>query len=88
MFALSHQSPWKKYKRFTLWHEDYGLPYSIRINGINIARYDRTKINKVKKCIDPLTVTITREEAGHKFEAHDKLHVVTLSKKQTKIIRN
>ena len=86
MFALSHKSPWKKYKRFTLWHEDYGKPYNIRINSINIVKYDRTKINKVKKCIDPLTVTITREEAGHKFEAHDKLHQIKLSKKQTKIV--
>lgn len=85
MFALSYKSPWLKYKRFTLWHEDYGKPYSIRINGINIARYDRTYEKKVKKCIDPLTVKITRKKAGHKFDASDKLHYIKFSKKQQKI---
>jgi len=86
MFALSYKSPWNKYKRFTQWFEKYGKPYSIRINGIDIKRYDRTKGNKVKKCIDPLTVHITRKEAGHKFDAVDKLHIIELSKKQQKVI--
>lgn len=87
MFALSYKSPWKKYKRFTSWHINYGKPYTIRVNGYNIQQYDRTHEDKVKKRIKPLTVTITRKEAGHKYEAKDKLHHIKLSKKQKKIIK-
>lgn len=87
MFALSYKTPWLKYKRFTAWHGKYGKPYNMRINNYNIIQYDRTHIKKVKKCIDPFTVTITCKEAGHKFEAEDKLHHIKLSKKQNKIIK-
>ena len=87
MFALSHKSPWSNYKRFTLWHLDYGIPYSIRINMIDIKQYDRTHQQKVKKCIDPFTVKITRKEAGHVYEAKDKLHYIDISKKQSKVTK-
>ena len=86
MFAISSKSPWKDYSRFTLWHKDYGEPYQIRINHINITRYDRTKVEKIKKDLKKLTVTITQEEAGHTFFAQDEIHDIQMNKKQIKII--
>ncbi len=84
MLALSDHSPWKKYKRFTLWHEDYGRLYTMRINGLDIKMYDRTKEEKVLKDVKKITVSITREEAGHIHEAVDRCVPIALSKKQTK----
>ena len=86
MLALSDYSPWKRYSRFTLWFEDYGRPYSIRINQIDIKQYDRTHEAKVLKDVKKITVTITRKEAGHKYEANDVLVNIPLSKKQTKFV--
>jgi hypothetical protein len=87
MFATSSFSTWNRYKRFTLWHEDYGMPYTMRINNITITKYDRTIVKKVKKDIKKYTVKIAQEEAGHKFFAKDKIHDIELSKKQSKIIK-
>ena len=86
MFKLSYVSPWRHYKRFTLWYQDYGKLYQIRINNISINQYDRTIEHKVKKDVKKYIVTITRKEAGHKYEPTDELHDVPLSKKQKKII--
>lgn len=87
MFALSHKSPWRKYRRFTEWHRDYGRPYTIKIQDKNIKQYNRTIINKVKKDVEKFIVTITRKEAGHKFEAVDKLYHIKLPKVQQDIVK-
>ena len=87
MFALSYNSPWKHYTRFTLWHEDYGLPYQMKIAGFNVTKYERTKVKKIRKVIKKYTVTITQVEAGHKFFAKDKIHLINMTRKQEKIIR-
>jgi len=93
MFALSYYSPWVRYRSFAVWHKDYGIAYK-KIIGYDAdtekhrytQAYDRVKNKKVKKCMKPLTVKITRKEAGHKFEAEDKLHHIPLSKEQSEII--
>jgi len=94
MFALSFYSPWVKYRSFNIWHKDYGIAYK-KIIGYDpdtekhkyTPGYDRVKNKKVKKCIKPLTVKITRKEAGHKYEAEDKLHNIPLSKEQLDIVK-
>ena len=87
MLALSSFSPWKKFKRFTLWHKKYGKPYKIRINGFDITKYDRTKEQKVLDKVEKFVVPITRKEAGHIHEATDRLVYLPLSKKQDKFYK-
>ena len=87
MLALSDHSPWSRYPRFTLWFEDYGKPYTMKINMIEVKKYDRTQEEKVMKDVRKYTVTITRKESGHVHEATDKLIEVPQSKEQRKIYR-
>jgi len=87
MLALSDRSPWAAYPRFTLWHQDYGRPYSIRINGLNVNKYDRTQEEKVLADVGKYTVTITRKEAGHRHEATDRLVELPLTRRQDKMYR-
>ena len=87
MLALSDHSPWSSYKRFTLWHEDYGRLYTMKLNGYNVKMYDRVKDEKILADVEHLTVTMTRKEAGHKHEATDTLVDIPMSKKQNKFYR-
>ena len=87
MLALSDNSPWSDYKRFTLWHEDYGKHYTLKIAGNNIKKYDRTLEEKVLADVEKYIVTITNEEGGHVHEAVDKPIKIELSKKQTKFYK-
>ena len=88
MLALSNNSPWKRYSRFTEWFNDgYGKPYSLRIGMHDIAQYDRTNERKVLRNVRKLTVKITRAEAGHIHEAIDEQVEIQLSKKQKKFYK-
>jgi len=87
MFALSEHSPWKNYSRFTLWHEVYGKPYTMRLNGFNVKKYDRVYEERVLADVEKYKVTLTRKEAGHVHEATDKIIHIPLSKKREKFYR-
>lgn len=83
MLALSDYSPWKRYDRFTKWFLDgYGKPYTMRLNGYDVWMYDKVYDDRILKEVESITVTMTREEAGHKHEAVDNIVNITLSKKQ------
>lgn len=90
--ALSCKSPFAKYKNYTTWHKDYGVPYN-KVIGYDEKRrkpkttagWDKGNTNKIKKAIEHLVVSITQEEAGHKYFAKDKLHYIPLSHRQQRI---
>lgn len=82
MLALSDYSPWAKYSRFTLWHQDYGRPYTMQINGYSVTKYDRTKEERILRKMKRYTVVITRKEAGHVHESEDHLELIPQTKKQ------
>lgn len=87
MLALSSYSPWKRYKKFTDWFVDYGKAYSLRINGFDVKKYDRTIEKRILKVMTPYTVTITRADGGHIHEATDKLVAIPLNKQQMKFYK-
>ena len=65
----------------------YGKPYSKKINGEYREQYDRTKSEKVLRSVDHLIVSITSEEAGHKYHAVDIPTTIELSKKQHRLCK-
>lgn len=86
MLALSPDSPWRDYPRYTLWHQFYGIPYQIKIaGGMLVNQWDRVKDDKIMKDIEHLIVSMTRSDAGHKFEPSDKLHYVDMTEEQEEI---
>lgn len=86
MLALSPDSPWKQYPRYTLWHQFYGIPYQIKIaGGMKVQQWDRVKDEMVMRDIEHLIVSMTRADAGHKFEPKDKLHKIDMNSFQDEI---
>jgi len=90
--ALSCKSPFVQYKNYTAWHKDYGIPYNKVIGYDERKRkpktakgWDKGNTKKIQKDIEHLIVTITQEEAGHKYFAQDKLHHIPLSHRQQRI---
>ena len=86
MLALSPDSPWNNYKSYTKWHSDYGIPYKKKVaNGLLVNGWDRVKDTKIWDSIKHLVVQMTRAEAGHKFDAVDKIHKIPLNKYQQEL---
>lgn len=86
-FVLWHKSPWAQHKNFYSWHKEYGVPYSLEINGIKIPQYDKTREDKVLPGILSLFITKTRAELGFEQEPEDVLHYVELGE-DTKSVYN
>lgn len=78
-FKLSSWSPWNRHSNFYRWFQIYGKPYTIEINGIPIAQYDRADYDMIIGCVDHLFVTGTREELGFEHEPEDIIHWIELS---------
>lgn len=76
--AISDWSPWSQYKNFYRWFDVYGIPYSIRIEGIETKQYNKTK-DIAWEHVKHLFVTKTRAELDFEHEPEDKLHYVELS---------
>lgn len=77
-FALSAWSPWRRYKNFYKWFADYGLAYTIEIQGIPRTQYDRAKIDDIISDTEHLFITATRKELGFKHEPEDRIHYIQL----------
>lgn len=75
-FALCDWSPWARYRSFYQWHNVYGIPYTLPINGINVPQYDKVKTDKVRTDVDALFVTATRASLGFQHEPVDVLHYI------------
>lgn len=86
-FALSSFSPWKSYKNFYAWFEDYGKPYTIEVNGVMANQYDSAQDDKIRDSVQHLFITKTRAELGFEVEPEDRLHYIELSDK-TKVAYN
>lgn len=77
-FALSSFSPWRKYKNFYSWFEEYGIPKTIYIHSRRIIQYNNTHKMKVLRSISHLFVTKTRKALGFKYEPIDDLCFISL----------
>ena len=84
---LSAHSPWRMYSSFYQWHKDYGIPYSIKINGLPIKQYDRIDEASFWAILDRFVVTITREEGGHIVKPVDVTIDIPLTKRQKKFYK-
>lgn len=73
-FKLCSYGPWNRYTTFYKWFKDYGIPYTMEINGIEVPQYTRTKAEKVLKDIEGLFTTKTRQELGFEHEPEDVIH--------------
>jgi hypothetical protein len=83
--ALSSWSPWKRYKSFYRWYDDYavrdknGNTETIRIAGRDLQTYKRVNHLKAMKEVEHLFVTRTRKSLGFAQEPKDVLHYLELT---------
>lgn len=82
--GLSSWSPFK-FPRFTKFFEEYGIPSKIYTGTREVPSYKKTKVDKIKRDMQHLVVTLTRKDTGHKHESKDVLHRVGMKKWQKKI---
>jgi hypothetical protein len=76
--ALSSYSPWKQYKNFFKWFNHYGIPEMIMIRGQQVNQYNKVDDAMVRKSVDHLFVSTTRQEQGFEHEPSDVIHWVEL----------
>jgi hypothetical protein len=85
-FALSNWSPWKKYKNFYAWYQDYAK-LTIKgdfkrkfFRGLSAIDYTAVQNDRIFAKVEKYFVRATRKEADLKFEPKDQLHFIKLSK--------
>ena len=84
-FKLSKWSPWASYQNYYDWYKVYakrdakGNTETIWINSRPTETYTCLQDKLVKSCVDHLFITMTRKEAGFKYEPVDKVHYVKLA---------
>jgi len=75
-FAMSDNSPWSEYSSFYKWHKDYGFSYTIRVQGRELTRYDKTDEVRIGADTKPYMVTMTKQDAGFDVIVNEHLHDV------------
>lgn len=75
---VSSFSPFRSYSSFYAWHMHYGKPYTIKVNGFDLAQYDRTKDDEIIAATKHLFITATRAELGFEHEPEDQVHYIDL----------
>jgi len=81
--ALSNYTPFK-YKRFTLFFEEYGIPSTIYTGLRRLPSYKKTKIDKIENDMKHLVVRLRRV---HEFESQDITHQIPFTSQQEKIAK-
>lgn len=76
---VSSYSPFRSYATFYAWHSHYGKPYTIKVNGFDLAQYDRVKDEEIIQATQHLFIKATRAELGFEHEPTDQVHYVELS---------
>jgi len=78
--ALSHWSPFKKYKDYYAWWREYGIPNQLYLHGRYIEQWNKVDNDRVWEEVKHLFITKTRIELGFEQEPEDKLHYIELDK--------
>lgn len=83
--SISKWTPFK-HKNFYAFFRQFGIPYTIKITGVDRPQYDKFK-PELLQAIDEFTVYMTQEEAGisKDVQAVDKLHYIELGAETKKL---
>lgn len=76
---LSRYSPWACYPNFYRWFDDYGIPETQFISGMQIKKYNKTKTELFDSVFKEYFVFMSRKEAGFEHHPEDILHYVELN---------
>jgi superfamily II DNA or RNA helicase len=71
-------SPFKQYKTFYKWANDYVNVKQIMIAGNKINDYSNALIDKIEKIIEPNFIRFTQQEAGFTQTVQEQIHFVEM----------
>lgn len=74
---VSHHSPFTE-SNFYKWAKVYVDKYTIKLNGFDVTRYDRTNKEMIEDKINPLKVTMTQSEAGFTSKVREHFETVQM----------
>jgi hypothetical protein len=75
--SVSHHSPFAE-SNFYKWAKVYVDKYTIKLNGFDVTRYDRTNKELIEQKINPLKVTMTQSESGFTSKVREHFETVQM----------
>ena len=78
-FNIHYNSPFKQYRSFYRWANDYVDVKQRIINGYAVNDYTNAKVEAIKKIIEPYVVTFTQQEAGFNNVIKEQILYVQMS---------
>ena len=86
MLSLSDDSPFSKYKRFTQWFADYGIPKTLYIGNNKVPCYKTGKKDKIINAVSHLVISLTTKDTGHTHEANDIICDIPMTHRQNRLV--
>ena len=78
-FWVSDYSPFKQYKSFYRWADDYVFKFQKKINGFMVNDYSKGNEEKIMAAIAPYVITFTQEAAGFSTVIEEEVLYVEMS---------
>ena len=86
--AVTKYSPFSEYKNFYAWCKDFVNVKKKYLGAMQCNDYSDAKIDKIKPYIDPISISLTQEQAGFKFANPCDMVINIKFADETKIIFN
>jgi hypothetical protein len=86
-FWVSHYSPFKEYKSFYRWADDYVFKFQKKINGFMVNDYSKGNEDRIMSAIAPYVITFTQEQAGFSTEIEEEILDVDMSAMTKAIVK-
>lgn len=86
-FWVSDYSPFKEYKSFYRWADDYVFKFQKKINGFMVNDYSKGNEDRIMSAIAPYVITFTQEQAGFSTEIEEEILYVEMSDMTKSIVK-
>ncbi len=86
-FWVSDYSPFKEYKSFYRWADDYVFKFRKKINGFMVNDYSKGNEDRIMSAIAPYVITFTQEQAGFSTEIEEEILYVEMSDMTKSIVK-
>lgn len=74
--AVSDNSPFRKYRNFYRWFDEYGIPELIYLHNRQVKSYKIAQEDRIMEVLKPYLVTLSQQEAGFNIKAKNEYHYI------------
>ena len=86
-FWISEFSPFRFYKNFYRWADDFVTVIQKKFNGVRINDYSRANKEKIMEVLNDYFITFTQEQAGFNQEVFEKIQHVKMKDSTYNLIK-